>query len=169
MPLVNPHLVALERFFDLMPGHQTWQDDLVDQWPSHAHRAEWSRLLRELVEFSARTGARVTSLSGEIHLGALGVVESGGTRVYQLTSSGIVHPPPPSSIVTVMEWIGARATRLASDLTARLLPLPGLNRRFLRARNWLELELSADDGLAATWHSERPTASSQLSIGATHR
>jgi hypothetical protein len=108
MPLVNPHLVALERFFDLMPGHQTWQDDLVDQWPSAAHWNEWTGLLRELVAFSASTGTRVTSVSGEIRLGALGVIASGATEIYQLTSSGIVHPPPSASIVGALEWIGAR-------------------------------------------------------------
>jgi hypothetical protein len=165
MPIVNPYLTPLEHFFDLLPGHQTWQDDLVDQWPSAAHWAEWQRLLQHLVEFSARTGARVTSVSGEIHLGALGLVTRGATEIYQLTSSGIVHPPPPSSVVQVLEWVGARITRLAPDITVRLLPLPGLERRFLRARNWLALEIPADDGLIATWHSEGPTAPRPLSIG----
>ena len=154
MPLVTCDLRALERLFDLLPGHQTWQDDLVDQWPSRAHGAEWRRLLRALVAFSADTGACVTSLSGEVHRGALGLIESRGTRIYQLISSGIVHPPPPAMAVKVLEWIGARKTPLAPDLTARLLSLPGRDQRFLRARNWLEIELSPSDGLTATWHSE---------------
>jgi len=157
MPLVTCDLRVLERLFDLLPGHQTWQDDLVDQWPSRAHGAEWTRLLRALTAFSAANGACVTSLSGEVHLGALGLIESRETRIYQLTSSGIVHPPPPEHAVQVLEWIGARNTTLAPDLSARLLPLPGRGRRFLRARNWLELEVSPGDGLAATWHSDEPS------------
>ncbi|MGH6916742.1 MAG: alkaline phosphatase D family protein, partial [Geminicoccaceae bacterium] len=40
MPLVTFDLRALERLFNLLPGHQNWQDDLVDQWPSRAHWAE---------------------------------------------------------------------------------------------------------------------------------
>ncbi|MGH6943255.1 MAG: alkaline phosphatase D family protein, partial [Geminicoccaceae bacterium] len=104
VPLVNAQLTLLERFFDFVPGHQSWQDDLIDQWPSRAHWEEWSRLLRELVGFSARTGAHLTSLSGEIHLGASGLIESGETQIYQLTSSGIVHPPPPSAMVATLEW-----------------------------------------------------------------
>jgi hypothetical protein len=155
-----------------VPGHQSWQDDLVDQWPSDAHWAEWTHLLRELVAFSAATGACVTSLSGEVHLGALGLIESRETGIYQLTSSGIVHPPPPATAVRVLEWISARITRPASDLTTRLLPLPGRGERLLRARNWLELDLLPGDGLTATWHSEEtegPGAPS-LSIAATdHR
>jgi hypothetical protein len=157
MPLVTCDLRVLERLFDLLPGHQTWQDDLVDQWPSRAHGAEWTRLLRALTAFSATNGACVTSLSGEVHLGALGLIESRETRIYQLTSSGIVHPPPPEHAVQVLEWIGARNTTLAPDLSARLLPLPGRSRRFLRARNWLELEVYPSDGLAATWHSDEPS------------
>jgi hypothetical protein len=154
MPLVTCDLRALERLLNLIPGHQNWEDDLVDQWPSRAHWAEWERLLRELVAFSDDSGTGVTSLSGEIHLGALGLIESRGTRIHQLTSSGIVHPPPPAKAVRVLEWVGAWTTRLAPDLTTRLLPLPGRGQRFLRARNWLELELSPDTGLTATWHSE---------------
>jgi hypothetical protein len=172
MPLVTFELTVLERLFNLVPGHQNWQDDLVDQWPSNAHWAEWTRLLRGLVAFSAATGACVTSLSGEVHLGALGLIESRGTRIYQLTSSGIVHPPPPATAVRLLEWISARTTRPASDLTTRLLPLPGRSQRLLRARNWLELELSSGDGLTATWHSEETEGPGppSLSIAATdHR
>jgi hypothetical protein len=66
----------------------------------------------------------------------------------------------------VLEWIGARTTRPAPDITVRLLPLPGLGQRFLRARNWLELEIPAGDGLIATWHSEGAIAPVRLSIGA---
>jgi hypothetical protein len=165
MPLVNPHLTLLEHVFNVMPGHQTWQDDLVDQWPSAAHWSEWQQLLRVLVDFSARTGVRVTSLSGEIHLGALGVIASGPTEIYQLTSSGIVHPPPSPAVATALEWIGARTARVAPDLRVRLLPLPGLGRRFLRARNWLELDVPSGDALTATWHSAGPGATPHLSLG----
>jgi hypothetical protein len=95
----------------------------------------------------------------------LGVIERDGTRIYQLTSSGIAHPPPPPTIAGMLEWVSAGATRLGPDLAVRLLPLPGLGRRFLRARNWLELELPAGgDGLLATWHGEPPAPPICLSI-----
>jgi PhoD related phosphatase len=166
MPLVTPRLIPLEWFFRVLPGHQTWQDDLIDQWPSAAHWDEWADLLQELIAFAARTGARITSVSGEIHLGALGLIESRGTRIYQLTSSGIVHPPPPASVVRVLEWVGARPARPAPALSACLLPLPGLDKRFLRARNWLEIELSGDAALTATWHSEGPLPPCRLALAA---
>ncbi len=166
MPLVTPRLIPLELLFRVLPGHQTWQDDLIDQWPSAAHWDEWADFLQELVAFSAATDTRVTSVSGEIHLGALGRIESGATEIYQLTSSGIVHPPPPAWAVRGLEWLGARPARPAPGLVARLLPLPGLGRRFLRARNWLELELAGDAALTATWHSEGAQPSCRLSLPA---
>ncbi len=158
VPLVNVQLDLLEWIFALVPGHQEWQDDLIDQWPSLAHRDEWVRLLRRLLAFSAGQGVTVTSLSGEIHLGSLGLVTDGMAEIHQLTSSGIVHPPPPAHVVAVLERIAARPLRAAAGLSARLLPMPGLGRRFLRTRNWLEIEIAADGALAATWHGRDATA-----------
>jgi hypothetical protein len=166
VPLVNAHLTSLERLFGFIPGHQSWQDDLIDQWVSLAHWEEWARLLDVLLNFSARTGTRVTSLSGEIHLGALGVIEGAGARIHQLTSSGIVHPPPGHLASRVLEWSSTKDLRVASDITARLLPLPGSNRRYLRARNWLELNVNAGGDLLATWHAEGIKRPIQLSISA---
>jgi hypothetical protein len=164
VPLVNAHLTSLERVFALVPGHQSWQDDLVDQWVSLAHWDEWAQLLDVLLNFSAQTGTRVTSLSGEIHLGALGVIKGPGARIHQLTSSGIVHPPPGYLAASVLEWSSTKELRVASGITARLLPLPGSKKRYLRARNWLELNVTADGDLLATWHAESVNYPIQLSI-----
>lgn len=154
VPLVNAHLHALEGLFRRIPGHQSWEDDLVDQWPSLAHWEEWSSVLRELVSFSAESGATLTSLSGEIHLGALGLIESPAAQIYQITSSGIVHPPPPALLTAALEWSSRHDMQVEPDITVKALPIPGLSRRYLRARNWLALDVSAVEGLTATWHSE---------------
>ncbi|HEX2553949.1 MAG TPA: alkaline phosphatase D family protein [Microvirga sp.] len=166
VPLVNAHLTPVERLFDLVPGHQSWQDDLVDQWVSLAHWDEWARMLDALLAFSARTDARVTSLSGEIHLGALGVIEGRGARVHQLTSSGIVHPPPPPFVARVLELCSMTTFRVAPGITARTQPMPGSGRRYLRARNWLELDLPAGGNLRACWHAEGRAEPMRLAIPA---
>jgi hypothetical protein len=94
------------------------------------------------------------------------VIESDGTGIYQLTSSGIAHPPPPERLARILERFAAGAIRLAPDIAVRMLPLPGLGRRFLQARNWFEVELPAGgDGLLATWHGEPPAPPIRLSIG----
>ncbi|TPW31284.1 alkaline phosphatase D family protein [Pararhizobium mangrovi] len=155
VPLVNVRLGLLERFFDWFPGHQTWQDDLIDQWPSVHHRREWADLLRELTDFSARTGARIVTLSGEIHLGAFGRISRGDTRIVQLTASGIVHPPPDAFGVRGLEWASRGVQRLKPDISVTFLPMPGTDRLYLRERNWLEIDRSRD-AVQATWHSEAP-------------
>ncbi|HEX2136641.1 MAG TPA: hypothetical protein VHG30_12190 [Microvirga sp.] len=168
VPLVNAQLTLLERLFAFVPGHQSWQDDLIDQWVSLAHWEEWSTLLSALLDFSARSGARLTSLSGEIHLGALGVIEGAGARIHQLTSSGIVHPPPPAMVTRVLERASTGKIQVAPDISARLLPLPRSSTRYIRARNWLELDLQPGGDLLATWHAEGATGPIQLRIPTGH-
>jgi PhoD related phosphatase len=154
VPLLNAHEGLLEWLYEGLPGYQYFQLDLRDQWRSIFHRDEWLRLLRHLLAFSARTEARVTALSGEIHLGALAAAEHAGTKIFQLTSSGIVHPPPAASIVAFLDWMSTGpAEEIEPGLELELLKIPGHGRRFLGARNWLALELSATNpGLSATWH-----------------
>ncbi|HET6521418.1 MAG TPA: alkaline phosphatase D family protein, partial [Geminicoccaceae bacterium] len=174
VPAVNAATPWVERLYEALPGHQYFQLDLRDQWRSISHRDEWLRLIRHLLAFSGRTGARVTALSGEIHLGAFAVAEGGGgggARIYQLTSSGIVHPPPRAPLVALMDWLSTGpAEEVEPGLAVKILPIPGLGKRFLRARNWLALELpAAGDGLAATWHSDASSFSVRLPPGAGHR
>jgi hypothetical protein len=154
VPLVNARFPRLERLFGSMPGHQSWEDDLVDQWPSLAHQEEWGRLLRYLSDFSARTGARLTSLSGEVHLGALGEITGPHGRIYQLTSSGIVHPPPGRLMAAMLEHVSGQDMDVAPDLKVRALCMPGRGTRYLASRNWLELDVHSDSSFQATWHPE---------------
>jgi hypothetical protein len=154
VPLLNAHEGLLERLYEALPGQQYFQLDMRDQWRSIFHRDEWLRLLRQLFAFSARTGARITALSGEIHLGAFALAQQAGTRIYQLTSSGIVHPPPPAPLVTFLDWMSTGpAEEIEPGLKLDVLKIPGYGKRFLGERNWLALELSAaNPGLSATWH-----------------
>ena len=159
VPFLNAAEPLLERLYEALPGFQYFQLDLRDQWRSIFHRDEWLRLLRHLLEFSARTGARVTALSGEIHVGALAAAEREGTTIYQFMSSGIVHPPPPAAIVAFLDWMSSGpAEEIEPGLQLKLLKIPGHGKRLLGARNWLSLELSATGGnLSAAWHTTAST------------
>jgi hypothetical protein len=154
VPLLNAHEHLLERLYETLPGQQYFQLDLRDQWRSIFHRDEWLRLLHQLFAFSARTGARITALSGEIHLGAFALAQHAGTKIYQLTSSGIVHPPPAAPLVAFLDWMSTGpAEDIEPGLKLDVLKIPGYGSRFLGERNWLALELSAaNPGLSATWH-----------------
>lgn len=157
VPLTNADLTLLERIYTTLPGHSDLEDDLRDQWQSFGHREEWRRMLACLIGFAARTGARVTGLSGEIHLGALGVIEGAGLRIFECTASGIVHPPPPWPLAAALGWVARTPTILAPDLRVERLKIPGHGRRYLRARNWLALDL-VDGGFEAAWHTEHGVA-----------
>ncbi len=165
VPVLNINLSLLERMFAFLPqGRHFYQDDLRDQWRSHAHRQEWRRLVSHLLEFSLRTDTRVTILSGEIHLGALGVVEHSGTRIFQLTSSGIVHHPPPRLVAWIFDLLGRKSSTVTPGVRMRMLPLPGLGGRYLAARNWLSLESLEDGALRAEWHREGDLSEMEMVI-----
>jgi hypothetical protein len=164
VPLVNAHLTTLERIFAAIPGHQALQDDLIDQWVSLAHWEEWGAFLATLLRFSARTGARVTSLSGEIHLGAFGLIEGLGAKVHQLVSSGTVHPPPSPAVAKLLELTSKGEFRVTPEIRAKLVPIPRLSTRYLRARNWLELSLPEPGHLLARWHAEGSETPLSVSI-----
>lgn len=133
VPLTDVELPWPERVLVALPGHSDLEDDLRDQWQSLAHRGEWRRMLA-------------------------GLVEGRGVRVFELTSSGIVHPPPPGPVAAAYEWLSRRATVLGPDLRVRRLVIPGHGKHYLRARNWLSLELAADGRHEAAWHAERGEA-----------
>jgi hypothetical protein len=166
VPLLNAHEGFLERLYEALPGQHYFQLDMRDQWRSIFHRDEWLRLLRHLFAFSARTGARLTALSGEIHLGAFAVAQHAGTKICQLTSSGIVHPPPPAPLVAFLDWMSTGPNEeIEPGLRLDLLQIPGYGKRFLGARNWLALELSATNpGLLATWHTADATFRSECEL-----
>jgi PhoD related phosphatase len=159
VPLLNEHERLLERLYEAVPGQQYFQLDMRDQWRSIYHREEWLRLLRLLFDFSTQTGARITALSGEIHLGAFAVAQHAGTKIYQLTSSGIVHPPPPAPLVAFLDWMSTGpAEEIEPGLKLEILKIPGHGSHFLGKRNWLALELAAaSPDWSATWHTADKT------------
>ena len=95
VPLVYLDWSALERFLTRAQWFRNYHDDIRDQWRSHGHLDEWRRMATALLDFADRTHTRVTILSGEIHLGALGLMERGDTQIHQLISSGVAHHPLP--------------------------------------------------------------------------
>ena len=169
VPLVNADLSAIERGVrPLWRLADLYQDDLRDQWMSHAHRDEWAGVVGELIDASAE--ARVSVLSGEIHLGAHGFAtridgprprsdglrtRSDGlrTRIEQFIASGIAHPPPPRALARAFEMF-AGWTRARAGIAIDMRPLAPDGRRFVAERNWLEMTARPDGGLDATLHAD---------------
>lgn len=157
VPLVNADLSAVERLVaPLTAVADLYQDDLRDQWMSHAHLAEWRALMERLLD-QAATGRRVTVLSGEIHFGARGTAERDAAALEQLTASGIAHPPPPPILARVLEGRVRRPWR-RGGLRLAMHPLWSGGPRYLAERNWLEVTARPGGALAAVLHGERSGA-----------
>ena len=92
---------------------QALEDDLKDHWHSRSHKVERLRLIHRLLQFAEKKETRVTLLSGDVHVGAVGVIESqrAGSMnnhanvIHQLTSSGIVHPAPPPLLSYALQFL----------------------------------------------------------------
>ncbi len=147
IPLIHPGFAAIERALGVLPGNQELEDDLRDHWTTRPHRAERLRLIHRLLAFAAREKARVTIVSGDVHVAALGYLESqreelcsNAAVINQLTSSGIVHPGPSGSLLFALEHLFPVGEEIDRGITAEMTPFPGTERRYIGTRNWLSLE-----------------------------
>lgn len=161
IPVVYPSFAAIEAIVGTIPGEQEIEDDLRDHWTSKTHRDERTRLIHRLLMYSAQKDCRPTIVSGDVHVGASGQINSdvytNGVKmdtVHQLVSSGIVHPPPPGVAIAFLKLIGDKVETIDPGMTSQLDPFPGTNNRFIAARNWLSLTIDDQERLWAEWFAE---------------
>lgn len=170
IPVVYPDFGLVEGFLQLIPGQQELEDDLRDHWSSRPHRLERLRLIHRLLDFGCARRTRVTLVSGDVHVGALGVIESTRTGaddntqvINQLISSAIVHPPPPGLLVFALDRLFEGVSDLDRGIRASMVKFPGTDHRIIGKRNWLSLEpddrnVSDRFRLWANWHAEGESA-----------
>lgn len=161
IPVVYPDFALIENVLGFIPGRQELEDDLRDHWCSRSHRTERLRLIHRLLDWSVEKQCRVTILSGDVHVAAVGYVEStrNGTGanasiITQLVASGIVHPPPPGVAMFFLKTIGDTVDQVDRGITAQMTDFPGSRDRFIAARNWLSLTPDDQHRLWAEWHVE---------------
>ncbi len=155
------HLLGWSETLRDQDNRDSLDDDLHDHWRHASHEGERMRLIQNLFQFhedlEKKQGFRPTLviLSGDVHVGALGLLEKVGAcsrQIHQIISSGIVHPPP-----SWFEWMGVWATSNdnpqslegGSIRTHMLRPYGGDS--YLRTRNFTSLERGSDDKLWVTW------------------
>ena len=179
IPVVHPSFELLEKMLGVLPGQQELEDDLRDHWTSLPLRAERLRLIHRLFQFSQDKGCRVTVLSGDVHVAALGVLESrrdttetNAQVITQLTSSGVVHPPPAAMVRYFLESACTRVEAVDRGITAAMYEFPASSRRMIGARNFMTLEpddaASPSHRLWASWWVEneaQPTIKVIHSVG----
>jgi len=156
IPVVYPNFKAVEAVLGWMPGEQELEDDLKDHWRTASHQSERLRLIHRLLAWSKTTGTRVTILSGDVHVGACGVIESQRpgeeSVINQLISTGVVHPPPQALVAYLLDKLLAGfVDEVDRGVTARMLPFPGTARKLRPARNWLSLTGDTQARIWAEW------------------
>lgn len=147
IPVVYPGFDTLETLLGFVPGHQDLEDDLRDHWSSRPHKDERTRLVHKLLDFP-KAGIRVTLLSGDVHVAALGIIKSnraqdkgdGEAVINQLISSGIVHPGPGAVVVFTLQHLFDSSDAIDRDIFGSMIQFPGSQARFIGSRNYLSIE-----------------------------
>ena len=164
IPVVHPDFSMLEKILNFIPGQQNLEDDLRDHWHSAPHKIERLNMIKLLFRYGKEKRVRVTFLSGDVHLAAVGAIINqrdgltgdNANVINQLTSSAIVHPPPPGLIVWALNRLGDFNEEVDRDIFARMLNFRGTHYCFVGRRNWMELTYNQDENsILAEWRTER--------------
>jgi len=174
--VVSPIPVVYRRFYDWLsdtPGEHGSEDDLRDHWNHHNHQGERDRLVSHLFKAlcfkdkpcgHSSGFARVTLLSGDVHVGALGFLErtDAPAKIAQVISSAIVHPAPGR-----MAWAGVCAISSDADYyfqdqavvakmasASRYMDEGKGENKYLRCRNFAWLKNGTDGKLWVNWECE---------------
>ncbi|MCQ8896974.1 alkaline phosphatase family protein [Limnobacter humi] len=162
VPVVYRDFSFVEQTLDTLPGDQELTDDLKDHWRARAHQGERARFIMRLLDNARQRKARqhqarTVILSGDVHVGCLGVVQDttghSPVNLHQVVSSGIVHPAP-----NALQWAGILATTNDRDETldenghvrSRMLT-PFGSSTYLRTRNYATLQEGTDGKLWVNW------------------
>jgi hypothetical protein len=163
VPLLGPRLSLVETAMRLLPGLQKYEDDLRDQWQSHAHREEWRRMLRQVLDLHQSKQSTVTVLSGEIHLATRGTMAARTQPVHQLIASGIAHPPPTPWYGRILGSLARLGEAPLEEHPIALHPLPGRTETYTSQRNFLMLA-RRDRQWVAWWELEDSGATETLAL-----
>lgn len=163
VPLLGPRLSLVEAVMQRLPGLQKYEDDLRDQWQSRAHREEWRRMLRTLLEVHERDRCQVTVVSGEIHLATRATMTTDDGPLHQLIASGIAHPAPTPWYGRILGTLACLGEAPLAGNPIRLFPLPGRRSIYTSQRNYLVFERRAGRW-SARWELEANGTTSRLEL-----
>lgn len=161
VPVVYRDFSFTEGVYESTPWEEELTDDLKDHWRAKEHQGERARLIMRLLDNAKQRQGHTVMLSGDIHIGCLGVVndrrETKTIKIHQVVSSGIVHPSP-----SMIEWYGIMAVTndnneyLNEDNTIEISMIkPYGSDKYLRSRNFVTIENGSDDKLWVNWICER--------------
>lgn len=156
VPVVYLDFSFSESALDITPWEEELTDDLKDHWRAKEHQGERARLIMRLLSNHEKRKGKTVILSGDVHIGCLGVINDrrgNGQRIHQIVSSGIVHPAP-----SRIAWLGIMAVTndnkeyLNEDHSIEVSMLqPYHSDKYLRSRNYVELQEGNDNKLWTRW------------------
>lgn len=122
----------LSGFVNKFDGGVEVLDDLDDHWTAKRHKIERNWFIQELQEFAAEQSVRVTILSGDVHLAAVGQFYSNKKfgipkdrdhrYMPNIVSSAIVNTPPPGFMADVINKRN-RVHHLDDNTDENMIPL----------------------------------------------
>ncbi|CAN8101298.1 unnamed protein product [Discula destructiva] len=142
--------------FNKFDGGVEVLDDLDDHWTAKNHKAERKLVVEDLQDLAADRSLRVTILSGDVHLAAVGQFYSNPKLelakhkdfryMPNVISSAIVNTPPPDLMADVLNKRN-KVHHLDKDTDEDMIPLfaegvegqPRNNKRLLPHRNWCSI------------------------------
>eukprot|EP01102_Stenamoeba_stenopodia_P007699 TRINITY_DN2170_c0_g8_i1.p1 TRINITY_DN2170_c0_g8~~TRINITY_DN2170_c0_g8_i1.p1 ORF type:complete len:683 (-),score=156.15 TRINITY_DN2170_c0_g8_i1:95-2143(-) len=163
VPLVYNDLSFLESVLDILPGQQSIEDDLRDHWSAKSHKIERLKFIDSLLSFAIKKKTRVTVVSGDVHLGALGVLvdnskhkhPTNATVINNLISSPIGNVLPPPLARNYLQTNAKKIENLGHGMKSQVVRFPDARvKRYLAARNYLTIRFDSQDGLHAFWACE---------------
>ncbi|KAL2125474.1 hypothetical protein VTJ04DRAFT_1839 [Mycothermus thermophilus] len=131
-------------------------DDLDDHWTAKSHKRERSIVVEDLQDLAADKSVRVTILSGDVHLAAVGQFYSNpkfGLPKHKdfrympnIISSAIVNAPPPDLLADVLNKRN-KVHHFDKETDEDMIPLfahgvdgkPRSNKHLLPHRNWCSI------------------------------
>lgn len=160
IPLVFAKHNKIDALLKLLPEKHELIDDLLDHWEHHEHKAEQQDVLRRLFAHREANEGSVVIFSGDVHsatcleLRPNEKVTSIEQAIFQIVSSGIVHPPPLDEAPEFIEYVlmDADGRKVMSGVKAKLADLMEKVPTFL-SRNFALVEF-APNSFTARWRLE---------------
>ncbi|KAK9863128.1 hypothetical protein WJX84_002391 [Apatococcus fuscideae] len=134
----------LDRF-----GNADLLDDIVDHWDASSHLHERRMLIQRLQTLCLNRQLRVTFISGDVHLAAVGRLYTNPKVAHlrndhrfmtQIVSSAVWNHPPPGTLCTLMEKSN-KSSKLDGKTKEKMVKIftDQPNKKLLDRRNWCEV------------------------------
>jgi len=154
LPLAYRDFALIDQALQGSPWHEELEDDAHDHWTVKSHQGERMRLIRHFLDFTHEHTCKSVVLSGDVHIGALGLIRDKtlSVEMTQVVSSAIVHPTP-----TMFEWLGIQAVTSGEkqflgkgDVTTEIIKPFGSD-EYIITRNFVTLKMGSDNKLWINW------------------